>query len=602
MATEKHIFEQLGVILRALAPFYREAVTRWLRESGIHDNWYALNVVRSSDPDPLTIEQAHKMRPYQSMKGLQDIYVSLVEACYLDEAGPGIYRLTTRGREVIEGFFKRAHEGLKEVEPLSSAELVQLADLLWRLVEATLAAPEPVEKPSLTASRWTDPGLDAALSTRIDQYVTDLWAFRDDAHFASWQPYHLSGQQWETLTLLWQESAGTAAELAEQLAHRGFSSTDYRDALEALVKRGWAEERGSQYGISPEGKEIRQAAESTTDRIYYESWSILTSAELATLDTLLVKANGRIEFLGLKKIWQIASGLPQIIHPITGPTIRPLFEANFEDPAVFQPMLMARGNAPQPLTEPDYGKRNPYTNPQRAGQLMSKAASAGYLQKENGGYSITNDGKEILDTLNDAFYQSLAEINPLDEEDSTRLVNLLEKLVDASVHSDEPSEKWSLVNCGHWYPNDDYGTLAKIDQYLDCLFAFRDDAHIASWKPYDVDGYVWESFSLIWGGETTSAEKLAEKLTNRGYDEADYAKAIDELLEMGWIEKDEAGYQPTAMGRKVRSQAEETTDRYFFSPWSCLEANDKNYLLNLLVRLKIGLELQADEEEEAISA
>jgi len=233
---------------------------------------------------------------------------------------------------------------------------------------------------------------------------------------------------------------------------------------------------------------------------------------------------------------------------------------------------------------------------------MSKAASAGYLQKENGGYSITNDGKEILDTLNDAFYQSLAEINPLDEEDSTRLVNLLEKLVDASVHSDEPSEKWSLVNCRHWYPNDDYGTLAKIDQYLDCLFAFRDDAHIASWKPYDVEGYVWESFSLIWGGETTSAEKLAEKLTNRGYDEADYAKAIDELLEMGWIEKDEAGYQPTAMGRKVRSQAEETTDRYFFSPWSCLEANDKNYLLNLLIRLKIGLELQADEEEEAISA
>jgi len=602
MATKGHVFEQLGVILSALSPFYREAVTRWLIESDVHDNWFALNAVRSSDPDPLTIEQAHKLRPYDSVKELRNIYESLIEAGYLKDVGPGIYRLTAQGREVIEGFFERAHEGLREVQPLSAAELVQLVDLLWRLVEGALAAPEPVEKLALTASRWTDPGADAAFTARIDQYVTDLWAFRDDAHIASWQPYHMSGQEWESLTTLWRESVKTAGELAGQLAHRGNSSTEYTDALTALVKRGWAEEQDGQYRITQQGKEIRQAAEAMTDRLYYESWSVLSPEELATLDSLLVMVNNRMEFLGLKKIWEVANGIPQNLHRITGPTIRPLFEANFEDPAVFQPMLMARGNAPQPLSVSDIGKRNPYTNPSRTGQLLSKATSAGYLQEDNGGYAITNEGKKILDALNGAFYQNLAEINPLDEEDSTRLGNLLEKLVDASVHANKPSEKWSLANSRHWYPEDDYATLAKIDQNLDCLFAFRDDVHIASWRPYDMDGYVWETFSLICGGEMTSAEKLAEHLTNRGYDETDYAKAIGELLEMGWIEKDEAGYQPTENGRKLRSQVEKTTDRYFFSPWSCLEANEKNYLLNLLVRLKIGLELQADEEVEAIGA
>jgi hypothetical protein len=179
---------------------------------------------------------------------------------------------------------------------------------------------------------------------------------------------------------------------------------------------------------------------------------------------------------------------------------------------------------------------------------------------------------------------------------------LLAKLVDASVHAEEPSEKWSLINCRHWYPEGDYDTLAKIDQNLDCLFAFRDDAHIASWKPYEMDGIVWNSFSHIWEGEVTSSEKLAENLTNRGYEEADYAKAIGELIERGWIEKDEDGYRSTAEGQDVRSQAEAKTVRFFFSPWSCLEAAEKNQLLNLLVRLKIGLEMQADVEGEAASA
>ena len=137
---------------------------------------------------------------------------------------------------------------------------------------------------------------------------------------------------------------------------------------------------------------------------------------------------------------------------------------------------------------------------------------------------------------------------------------------------------------------------------LDDLRAFRDDAHIASWRPYGVDGRTWESLSFIWQGDANSASKLKEILPFRGYEEDDYADSLTKLVELGRIKKVEDGYSISSKGESLRLEAEETTNRVFFKPWQVLEDNEQNRLRTLLIRMKINLENLAEKEAELASA
>jgi hypothetical protein len=63
---------------------------------------------------------------------------------------------------------------------------------------------------------------------------------------------------------------------------------------------------------------------------------------------------------------------------------------------------------------------------------------------------------------------------------------------------------------------------------------------------------------------------------------------LEDLIGRGWVEERE-GYQIIAMGKVIRQTAEELTDRYFFSPWSCLTQAELETLRDLLIRLRDGL-------------
>ena len=40
---------------------------------------------------------------------------------------------------------------------------------------------------------------------RIDQFFSELRAYRDDSHLAAWRGYENNGHAWDILTLLWVE-------------------------------------------------------------------------------------------------------------------------------------------------------------------------------------------------------------------------------------------------------------------------------------------------------------------------------------------------------------------------------------------------------------
>ena len=130
----------------------------------------------------------------------------------------------------------------------------------------------------------------------------------------------------------------------------------------------------------------------------------------------------------------------------------------------------------------------------------------------------------------------------------------------------------------------------RVDQYLTDLMHLREDAHLATWQVYDVDGRSWEAFTYIWRDEANTPSALAERLVLRGYVEEDYAAAIRLLLNKGWIEQAAGRWQVTGSGRALREVAEMVTDRLFFAGWRALTQAELERLNELLINLSRKLQ------------
>jgi hypothetical protein len=154
---------------------------------------------------------------------------------------------------------------------------------------STSTAPEPREKRYLTASRRLDPGEDAPIVARIDQYLTDLIMFRDDVHPAAWRRYNVNGPTWEIFTLIWNGEAHTLEELSQRLERRRHSPDLIPQSLQDLVARGWIAKENGGYHATDDGIRLRQEAEDETDRLFYAPWGRLSEAETADLRDLLTR-------------------------------------------------------------------------------------------------------------------------------------------------------------------------------------------------------------------------------------------------------------------------------------------------------------------------
>jgi DNA-binding MarR family transcriptional regulator len=602
----KNAWSSASQIIPALVPFYREGTVRLAQESSAPNNWFRLNDIRSCEPRALTREDIGQRHPYGRLERQLELYDGLVEAGFARRsAGKRLdgdhYRLTGRGRELIEGFFQIAQTGIARAEALPVGEMAQLSDLLGRLVQASLESPATASKSVLKSSRWTDPGPGAEAIVLLDQYTTDLQRYREDAHIGAWRSFGVSGHEWEAFSLIAGDEAGTSAEILERRPNRGYSEEDYAAALEGMAGRGWLapDDAGLQgrYLLTAEGRRIHEEAEAETDRIFFESWSALGEEELGRLGDLVRRANEGLTAAGQPEYWSQATALSGAIYEATRDVVNPLFEAEFDKPAAFQLTSLALGSAPEPLTVEDYGKRFPYANPARVSGLLAETANAGYLQANgsNGSngrqaFTVAEKGREAFGRLTAPFYSYLDEVDVLSPDELEALAGLLQRIVEASLEAGEPAGKWGIANSHKGHPEGGFGPLALIDQYLDDLNAFRDDAHIAAWKPYGLDGRTWETFSFVWSGESNTAEALAERLPNRGYAADDYAASLTELVGRGWIEEAAGGYRVTETGEALRQEAEATTNRLFFEPWSALEDAERMRLLNLLIRLKLSLQ------------
>lgn len=88
-------------------------------------------------------------------------------------------------------------------------------------------------------------------------------------------------------------------QLAEQAAFRGYTASDYEEAIKELLRRGWVEEadRPGTYRVTKPGQALRDAVEQLTDSYFYASWFSLSKSEIVELRGLLSRLAERLQAL-----------------------------------------------------------------------------------------------------------------------------------------------------------------------------------------------------------------------------------------------------------------------------------------------------------------
>jgi hypothetical protein len=128
--------------------------------------------------------------------------------------------------------------------------------------------------------------------------------------------------------------------------------------------------------------------------------------------------------------------------------------------------------------------------------------------------------------------------------------------------------------------------LPYSEQALSCLAAYRDDAHLAAWRPSGINGPALEALTLLRRGQASSLPGIYERLAGRGFEEHAYQQFVKELRHAGYVSGPDDALNISEAGREFRDQVEVETDRLFFSPWICLELQEKAELSCLLTRLR----------------
>lgn len=283
--------------MHTFVPFYQELITAATRQAPPH--WFYIVIASANEPKPLTVDQLQAIFPYNDRQALADALQPHVDDDYLQPATDAAcgYCATAKGRRLVHAFHDAARRGLATVAPLPAHEMEQLRDLLQEII-LNARSPLPAEQSLFHIGRASDPGPESSLAAQINQYLTDLYYFHNDAYIAAWRSTGLDGIAWEALTHVWRDQAHTAAELARELSARLLSTEDYSAALARLSQRGLITLDGDHAQLNEEGRRLCQQVQERTDEIFYAPWHMaLKIGEQHELRTLLVRLKLQLQAL-----------------------------------------------------------------------------------------------------------------------------------------------------------------------------------------------------------------------------------------------------------------------------------------------------------------
>lgn len=273
----------------ALGARYEPVIERFVAESGLEPRaWGLLLAVLTFEPDHTTPGHLLVRNPYTAAEAYLARLEAVADMGYLRESGEAEFYLTRAGRSETERFIAQLRAALVVADPLSPAAGLRLAELLGRLVRHSLETPPPPNNWSIRLSYKLMPDIDPPLPF-IEQAISCLAAYRDDAHLAAWRESGLAATALETLTLLWRDQADSLPSLVQRLAHRGHAAQIYVDAVAELRARKFVAGTERSLRITSKGNLFREQVEADTDRYFFAPWNVLSEAEKVEMEGLFTR-------------------------------------------------------------------------------------------------------------------------------------------------------------------------------------------------------------------------------------------------------------------------------------------------------------------------
>ncbi len=245
-----------------------------------------------------------------------------------------------------------------------------------------------------------------------------------------------------------------------------------------------------------------------------------------------------------------------------------------ESPAWF--MVQAAEFAPEPLTIHNIRVRDIYASERIVSSLLELLAGERWLERKEENYYLTSTGEELIAQLQSRTAKVLtcAEL-PISPQLIKNVESSLRKIIDKSLVQSDAALTWCLRYSRNRAPEDDAHPFIKLSQYFSDFNAYRDDAHMRAWQPYEPEGYIWEAFAHIASKKATNSDAIFDGLFYRGYSKEEFKHGLERLEEKDWIV---ANYQDTEFGATERGNyifkaVEEKTDELFYAPWLTFSAD-----------------------------
>lgn len=237
---------------------------------------------------------------------------------------------------------------------------------------------------------------------------------------------------------------------------------------------------------------------------------------------------------------------------------------------------------PEDTTPSHLMVRGPYTSSEQYLIWLENAADKGYLQiVSNGRFRLTTEGRKVALDFIKVIREAMVSADPLPISESQTLAELLDRLVQGCLETPPPPNNWSISLSNKLMPGID-PPMPFIEQAITCISAYRDDAHLASWRSSGLSATALESLTLIWRRQVNNLDDLIDKLSFRGHPMKVYTDALTELRARSYISGVRSVLRITEDGKLFRDQVEAKTDQYFFAPWSCLTQSEKSSLAEIL--------------------
>jgi hypothetical protein len=239
----------------------------------------------------------------------------------------------------------------------------------------------------------------------------------------------------------------------------------------------------------------------------------------------------------------------------------------------------------------DFRERDRFSNPRLFDELFQRLSRSGWIRPVGPErFEVTQEAREAARKIIQSGYDHLATHHLLPPKDANKLAALLERLVQACSDAPEPPRKRALRKRFR-VATPESPPIVRIREYLMDLFAYRDDVHLATWESYPVTGLMWNAFSFLWSDPSADAAAMAERMSFRGYETDHYHRALEDLCEVGWVEKAAPGdsFQVSVGGKALRDRVEAKTDLDFYHPWSILSNRESQELCRLLSKLIASL-------------